>query len=72
MTGKQENPSSGFGLEIPATKTCNKLEKAVVWIQRKKSEEMETNEKVKSKCLNGNLDCCSSPVCWLGRIYNWV
>ena len=42
----QMNKGTGYGLEVPFTYTCTGLEKVVVWIQRKISEEMKTTKKI--------------------------
>ena len=39
---------AGYGLEIWVTDTCTGSEKAVVFVQRKISEEMKTSEKMKN------------------------
>ena len=51
VTGKGVNRDAGYDLEIWITYTCTRLEKAVMWIRRKISEEMKTTENMKNKCL---------------------
>ena len=50
VTGKRVNRSAGYSLEIPVIYNCTGLEKAVAWIQRKKSEEVKTNTKMQKSC----------------------
>ena len=54
VTGKRVNRDAGYALEISVTCTCIVLEKSIMWIQRKISEEMKTTDNMKNKCLKWN------------------
>ena len=54
VTGKRVNRDAGYGLEISVTCTCIVLEKSIMWIQRKISEEMKTPDTMKNKCVKLN------------------